>query len=235
MDLVARPILHRGNLFRSITEFRWACFFDALGFNYLYESRTFTTSAWSYLPDFYLPNLQVWIEVKGQFPTEQEIAKCRAVFSETGETVLILSGNPGAQSFHEGLLPNGFGLHVISNHFDDYMISFAPTEVYLFLRDLPSAAGKRLCTMMLLGLIQSMHADGRPSRSLLEVADQFLRTQDNRFRYQAQKEINRAKEVAMAPADNEQALQELLNDAWRAKVPEDFFSKLIRKVTKYPS
>lgn len=233
MELAARPIMHRGNLFRSVTEFRWAHFFETLGIIYLYESRTFTTSEWSYLPDFYLPNLQTWIEVKGQFPTEEEIAKGRAVHLETGEPVLILSGNPSAESFHEGLLPNGFGLHVISHHFDDYMISFAPTEVYLFLKDLPSSAGNRICSILLLGLVQSKYAGVHPSKSIQEITDQFLRSLDAKYRYQAQRELNRAKEVSM-PADNEVAIRQLINTAWQANIPHDFFQKLIHKVTKHP-
>jgi hypothetical protein len=36
------------------------------------------------------------------------------------------------------------------------------------------------------------------------------------------------------PADNEVAIQKLINAAWQANVPPDFFQKLVHKVTKHP-
>jgi hypothetical protein len=58
--------------FRSRLEARWAVFFDALGVRYEYEPQGFVVEpkwmngpAWHYLPDFYLPDLGTWVEVKG--------------------------------------------------------------------------------------------------------------------------------------------------------------------------
>jgi hypothetical protein len=64
---------YAGIKFRSRLEARWAVFFDALGERWQYEPEAFQTSygvdeevdTYRWLPDFYLPNYEVWVEVKG--------------------------------------------------------------------------------------------------------------------------------------------------------------------------
>lgn len=63
---------YAGCLFRSRTEARWAVFFDAIGISWIYEVEGFHigtnnegTATRKYLPDFYLPDEDLWIEVKG--------------------------------------------------------------------------------------------------------------------------------------------------------------------------
>lgn len=63
---------YAGHHFRSRLEARWAVFFNALGIEYLYEPEAFPVQdpagfcgEWAYLPDFYLPESDVWVEVKG--------------------------------------------------------------------------------------------------------------------------------------------------------------------------
>jgi hypothetical protein len=57
--------------FRSRTEARWAVAFDALGEPWLYEPQGYDLTLLRdrghccYLPDFYLPNRRLWVEVKG--------------------------------------------------------------------------------------------------------------------------------------------------------------------------
>jgi hypothetical protein len=58
---------YKGYRFRSRLEARWAVFFDALGVKWEYEPEGFDLgkeAGW-YLPDFFLPELGYWIEVKG--------------------------------------------------------------------------------------------------------------------------------------------------------------------------
>lgn len=62
--------------FRSRLEARWAIFFDRLGIPYQYEAEGFELETTRYLPDFWLPNQQVWFEIKGQELTEREEEKC---------------------------------------------------------------------------------------------------------------------------------------------------------------
>ncbi|WP_299313471.1 hypothetical protein [uncultured Halomonas sp.] len=69
--------IYKGYRFRSRLEARWAVFFDALGIEWEYEPEGFDLgeAGW-YLPDFYLPEHKVWIEVKGAEATSDELHKC---------------------------------------------------------------------------------------------------------------------------------------------------------------
>lgn len=66
-----------GYKFRSRTEARWADFLKTLGIEYRYEYEGFllVPPGEPYLPDFYLPELGYWIEVKGTVPNEDEQRK----------------------------------------------------------------------------------------------------------------------------------------------------------------
>lgn len=55
---------YAGYKFRSRLEARWAVFFDSLGVEWRYEPEGFEAGRTRYLPDFYLPELKVWCEVK---------------------------------------------------------------------------------------------------------------------------------------------------------------------------
>lgn len=57
--------IYKGYRFRSRLEARWAVFFDALGVPYQYEPEGFDLGkAGYYLPDFYLPEQDRWVEIK---------------------------------------------------------------------------------------------------------------------------------------------------------------------------
>ncbi len=66
---------YAGCHFRSRLEARWAVLFDHLGIAWEYEPQGFEirdrsrsgsdARTWRYLPDFYLPATQTWVEVKG--------------------------------------------------------------------------------------------------------------------------------------------------------------------------
>lgn len=55
---------YQGYKFRSRLEARWAVFFDTLGLRFEYEPQGYDINGEWYLPDFYLPELGYWIEVK---------------------------------------------------------------------------------------------------------------------------------------------------------------------------
>lgn len=62
----ALEVLYSGKVFRSRLEARWAVFLDLLGVNWDYEPCHYEIGpGLYYLPDFYLPDLQLWLEVKG--------------------------------------------------------------------------------------------------------------------------------------------------------------------------
>lgn len=58
---------YKGYNFRSRLEARWAVFLDALGIKWEYEKEGYVVgnNDRPYLPDFYLPETQTWVEVKG--------------------------------------------------------------------------------------------------------------------------------------------------------------------------
>lgn len=62
--------VYNGYRFRSRLEARWAVFFDAIGIRYIYENEGFEKTfgdgeTLRYLPDFYLPDFDLYAEVKG--------------------------------------------------------------------------------------------------------------------------------------------------------------------------
>ena len=57
--------VYNGYRFRSRLEARWAVFMDSLGVRYEYEPQGFDLGGTCYLPDFWLPDLESWLEIKG--------------------------------------------------------------------------------------------------------------------------------------------------------------------------
>lgn len=69
MEIKAIETEYNGYRFRSRLEARWAVFFDAAGIKYEYEPEGFEVKVnskeiYRYLPDFYLPDFDLWVEVK---------------------------------------------------------------------------------------------------------------------------------------------------------------------------
>ena len=95
--------IYNGYKFRSRLEARWAVFFDELDIKYDYEVEGFDLgdAGW-YLPDFWLPDIQAWIEIKhipNHIGNADEDKKARALRDETGFPVLICGGAP-KESWH---------------------------------------------------------------------------------------------------------------------------------------
>ena len=96
---------HNGYRLRSYTELLWARVLEAAEIFYLYEPDLVRVDEGYYLPDFWLPNVGIYLEVKGKNPTEEEIQKADAVMERTGREVMFLVGRP--QSDREGLMNCG--------------------------------------------------------------------------------------------------------------------------------
>lgn len=95
-----RPIetVYNGYRFRSRLEARWAVFLNALGLDYEYEKEGFETKYGRYLPDFWLPAQQSWLEIKPYptDPTEYDdvaINKLGAILA-VGQSGLLVEGQP---------------------------------------------------------------------------------------------------------------------------------------------
>lgn len=75
-DIKAIETHYNGYRFRSRLEARWAVFFDTAGIPYEYEPEGFhLPNNEMYLPDFYLPSMRMYIEIKPKSSDELEYAK----------------------------------------------------------------------------------------------------------------------------------------------------------------
>jgi hypothetical protein len=88
---------YAGCRFRSRLEARWAVFLDHLGLPWKYEPEGFETPAGWYLPDFWLPSVDRWLEIKGGSVTKRDLAKAahvaRAGWKPNGWTFRIQQGD----------------------------------------------------------------------------------------------------------------------------------------------
>ncbi len=64
MTITAIQTIYNGYKFRSRLEARWAVFFDTLGIPYEYEKEGFDIDGQWYLPDFWLPEQKIMLEIK---------------------------------------------------------------------------------------------------------------------------------------------------------------------------
>jgi hypothetical protein len=92
-----------GHFFRSRTEARWAVFFKTLGLKYEYEMEGFEfDGGLRYLPDFWLPEIGLWFEVKGDNPTKREIYLAALLSERSKKDAIIATGAP--RHGHEQLM-----------------------------------------------------------------------------------------------------------------------------------
>lgn len=97
-----QPIQTRayGRLFRSRTEARWAVAFTEARIDWHYELEGFHLAHGSYLPDFWLPQVRMWAEVKGEAFTLDELHKARDLANNTQRPVLLLVGPPADAAYY---------------------------------------------------------------------------------------------------------------------------------------
>jgi len=80
--------------FRSRLEARYAVMFDAAGLEWEYEPEGFELPSGRYLPDFYLPKWDAFIEIKGKKPTYAELKKCSELSIAANKMVILFEGQP---------------------------------------------------------------------------------------------------------------------------------------------
>lgn len=108
--MIIKPIetVYKGYKFRSRLEARWAVFLDETGVPYCYEHEGFDLDGTWYLPDFWLPESNHFIEIKPSpesFSTNERIrywGLCFNLCKKLKRTVFLITGNP---------FPNEFTLH----------------------------------------------------------------------------------------------------------------------------
>jgi hypothetical protein len=97
----------KGYRFRSRLEARWAVFFNDLNVKWRYEPQGYEfDDGTKYLPDFFLPEREVWIEVKGGQPNQDEVNKAKKLCRETEQYVLILVEPPNKREYFWDTITN---------------------------------------------------------------------------------------------------------------------------------
>lgn len=90
---------YKGYRFRSRLEARWAVFFDAMGIEWEYEKEGYELPSGWYLPDFWLPQVDMFAEIKGEAFKNIELGLCSQLCYESKTPVLALSGIPSLRYY----------------------------------------------------------------------------------------------------------------------------------------
>lgn len=89
---------YKGYNFRSRLEARWAVFFDSLGIEWEYEKEGYKFEDGTYyLPDFWLPELDCFIEIKGVAPNKNDDNKAANLAKNIKKKVMIFYGDISKQ------------------------------------------------------------------------------------------------------------------------------------------
>lgn len=95
MEIKAIETKYKGCRFRSRLEARWAVFFDKVGIKYRYETEGFRKGKLCYLPDFYLPDEDMYVEVKPlREGSSKDIGRASEFLGEKIKTLLLLPDIP---------------------------------------------------------------------------------------------------------------------------------------------
>ena len=145
---------YNGYKFRSRLEARWAVFFDSTGIIYQYEPEGFDLGRYGwYLPDFYLPQYNAYVEIKPLYLDQDEwnpdrrqiVNKCTSLFYETNRWILLCFGDPldnRMYLYSEFRNDEGGGLRENPCVFDSYAMNDDPPTLLVQVR----ASDMRLCT-----------------------------------------------------------------------------------------
>lgn len=110
-------------LYNSKTEAQWAVFFDCLGIEYIYEPRCAEVETGCrvvrHKPDFLLPELSKYVEIKPTEPLGIENTKAAAWSKDIGDCIVLFNLNPPSEKLENGWL---FSWDGYSNLPDTYYI-----------------------------------------------------------------------------------------------------------------
>jgi hypothetical protein len=115
--------------YRSRLEARYAYLLHSCGLVYQYEREGFDLPLKRYLPDFWLPTLGMWFEVKGWTPSQLEQNLCQCLADETGRRVVIACGDPGVGTIVSCFMPNADG--VLVQMLSEFLMQWVPPEIVL--------------------------------------------------------------------------------------------------------
>jgi hypothetical protein len=105
-NIKSKETIYGEFIFRSVLEARWAVFFDSLGIDYTYEPYCFEVETGGrevkYKTDFFLPNLEMFIDIKPNRPVEIENIKAAAWSKYNGDTVILFNLNVPNKNHENG-------------------------------------------------------------------------------------------------------------------------------------
>lgn len=131
-----------GRYFRSRTEATWAAVFNAFDALFDYEPKTFRlANSVSYIPDFYISDLRIWVEIKATIPDDGEVDRIIQLARITNCHCFIFAGQPICQMFSDGLALTGFEISSALPQNGDWDIHGKGTcgeRLYEILAPLPS-------------------------------------------------------------------------------------------------
>ncbi|GII84578.1 hypothetical protein Ssi03_25680 [Sphaerisporangium siamense] len=144
MKIAAIETRYAGCRFRSRLEARWAVFFDHLGIRWEYEPEGFELAPLSeerismlsglgyyglgdeervhlgsYLPDFWLPQQEAWLEIKGTEPSERDWKRFVRFSLLVDHRAFLVAGNiPDPRTIDSAGHPYGadFEIHTYGDH-----------------------------------------------------------------------------------------------------------------------
>ena len=89
---------YKNHKFRSRLEARYAVFFDAIGLKWIYEMEGYILqNGQCYLPDFYLPELDCFVEIKPDSASMEDTEKARIFGKE--KSIALMKGLPSNKPF----------------------------------------------------------------------------------------------------------------------------------------
>ena len=92
---------YRNHLFRSRLEARYAVYFDFFGIGWEYETEGYEFgNGEKYLPDFYLPTFNLYVEIKPIRLNYKEISKCKRLAVNMNKNVISLVGLPSTNTMN---------------------------------------------------------------------------------------------------------------------------------------
>ncbi len=86
---------YKGYRFRSRLEARWAVFFDAAEIDWQYEVEGFDLGGRHYLPDFWLPSHEIFIEIKPDqgWDCVDAFHACKLLAIQSEKSVILIAGD----------------------------------------------------------------------------------------------------------------------------------------------
>ena len=125
------PIQTRFNrrYYRSRMEARYGVLLHACRLPYEYEREGFGLEHGRYLPDFWLPTLGIFLEVKGWLPTSRQKDLCQDLADDTQRRVVIAYGDPGWETMLCGFTPDWD--RILIQTLPEFLMQWLPPEIVL--------------------------------------------------------------------------------------------------------